>query len=205
VLHDGDPTILAQRDATPPRDASGAPVAVATRVEHLADLAPDGLAGAQLVTASALLDVVTLDEARRIVAACVAAGAPAFFSLSVTGRVLLDPADEDDPVLADAFDDHQRRDADGRRMLGPDASSAVAALFAIAGWEVRVDGTPWRLGPTDRRLLREWLDGRVAAAVEQRPGLAARAAGWRARRAAQLDADALRAVVHHEDVLAWPC
>jgi len=204
VLHDGDPAILAHRETTSPRDAAGGKVAVATRVEHLGELAPDALAGASLVTASALLDVVTLDEARAIVAACVAAGAPAFFSLSVTGRVLLDPADGDDPVLADAFDAHQRRDAEGRRMLGPDASSAVAALFSIAGWEVRVDGTPWRLGPADRDLLREWLDGRVGAAVEQRPGLAARATAWRLRRAAQLDADGLRAVVHHEDVLAWP-
>jgi len=204
VLHDGDPAILAQRDDAPVLDAGGAPVAVETRVEHLEQLAPRAIQGASLVTASALLDVVTLDEARAIVTACVAVGAPALFSLSVTGRVILDPADDDDPVLAAAFDDHQRREADGRRMLGPDASSAVTALFSIAGWEVRVDGTPWRLGPGRHALIAEWLDGRVVAAVEQRPDVAARAAAWHARRAAQLDAGALRAVVHHEDVLAWP-
>ncbi len=204
VLHDGDPAILARRDDAPVFDVDGQEVAVRTRVEHLGELAPDALAGASLVTASALLDVVTLDEARAIVAACVAAGAPALLSLSVTGRVELDPADEGDAAIAGAFDDHQRRDAGGRRMLGPAASGVVAALFSIAGWRVRVDGTPWRLGPSDRALIAEWIDGRVAAAIEQRPELAARAAAWRARREGQLDADALRIVVQHEDVLAWP-
>jgi hypothetical protein len=40
--------------------------------------------------------------------------------------------------------------------------------------------------------------------VEQHPEIGARADAYRARRLAQLDAGALRVVVHHEDVLAWP-
>jgi hypothetical protein len=204
VLHDGDPGILSHVDGTPVHDAEGRPVDVRTSVEPLAELDRAAIAGASLVTASALLDVVTADEARRIVAACVAAGAPALFSLSVTGRVDLHPVHPLDSELETAFDDHQRRVADGRLLLGPDAVAAVARLFADAGWRTRVEPTPWRLGASDAALVAAWLDGRVGAAVEQHPEIGARADAYRARRLAQLDAGALRVVVHHEDVLAWP-
>jgi hypothetical protein len=204
VLHDGDPGILRHVDDAPARDADDRPVAVRTSIEPLAELDAAAIAGATLVTASALLDVVTADEARRIVAACVVAGAPALFSLSVMGRVDLDPVHPLDAEFEAAFDDHQRRVVDGRRLLGPDAGSAVARLFADAGWRTSVDPTPWRLGAPDAAPIAVWLDGWIGAAVEQRPELGVRADAYRARRLAQLDAGDLRVVVHHEDLLAWP-
>jgi len=204
TLHDGDPGILAHLDPEPPRDAAGRPVAVRTSIEPLTALDAADLAGASLVTASALLDVVTAEEARGIVAACVAVGAPAFFSLSVTGRVDLDPVHPLDARIEAAFDDHQRRIVDGRRLLGPDAPDVVARLFADAGWRTTRVGTPWRLGAADRDLATAWLGGWIGAAVEQRPELASAVDPYRARRRAQIDGGALRVVVHHEDVLAWP-
>ncbi len=70
-------------------------------------------------------------------------------------------------------------------MLGPDAVSTFAALFADAGWHVRRATTPWRLGAADGALIADWLDGWVGAAVEQRPELAADAEAYLARRRAQ--------------------
>jgi len=204
VLHDGDAGILDQLDLRSAVDDAGRPVAVGTVVERLEALPAGALRGAAGVTASALLDVVTRDEAARIVDACVDATVPALFALSVTGEVALDPPDAADGAIGRAFNDHQRRDADGRRMLGPDAVPVLAALYAESGWHVRREPTPWRLGPADAALIAEWLDGWVGAAVAQRPELGADMPGYLARRRAQLARRALHVVVHHEDVLAWP-
>lgn len=204
VLHDGDVGILEHLDLRSVVDDAGRPVAARTVVGHLGELGTQAFRGAAGVTASALLDVLTREEAERIVAACLDARVPALFALSVTGEVVLGPADAADAALGEAFNDHQRRDAGGRRMLGPDALTVLAALFADAGWHVRRAFTPWRLGAADAALIGEWLDGWVGAAVEQRPGLAAEAGAYLTRRRAQLAAGALQVVVHHEDVLAWP-
>ena len=77
------------------------------------------LAGASLVTASALLDVLTSHEVDSLVRRRVTAGCPAPPTLSVTGRVRLSPADPLDHLVAAAFDDHQRRTTGGRTHLGP--------------------------------------------------------------------------------------
>jgi hypothetical protein len=198
VLRDGDPRILRHAELRSVVDGDGRPVDARPHVEELGALPPDAFAGAALVTASALLDVLTAGEAARVVAACVAAGVPALFSLTVTGGASPDSA------LAAAFDDHQRRERDGRRLLGPDAVPWVAELFDAAGWQVRTVATPWRLGPGDRDLIEAWLDGWLAAALEQRPALRAEAA----ERIERLRTDAghgrLAVTVPHEDLLAWP-
>src|SRR5687768_9445618 len=109
VVHDRDPDLLEL--AAPSFE---------TRRSDITRLTPGDLAGASLVTASALLDLLTRDELDRMLAAC--AGLPMLLALTVVGRVSLTPADPLDPLVASAFNDHQRRD--GR--LGPDAVAAVA-------------------------------------------------------------------------------
>ncbi|MHA7984367.1 SAM-dependent methyltransferase [Rathayibacter sp. CAU 1779] len=204
VLHDGDAGILSHVELRSVVDDAGRPVEADLSVEDLAQLARSAFDGASAVTASAVLDVVTREEAERIVAACVAAGAPALFSLTVTGDVRLYPADPLDAVIRDAFNDHQRRTAGGRRLLGPDAVPLLARLFAAAGWRIRLAPTPWRLGPDDALLIHAWLDGWVDAAIEQRPALIGVAEDYRRRRHAAAARGSLRLIVSHEDLLAWP-
>lgn len=204
VLHDADAGILEHRDPTPAIDSFGRPVLGRSSVEELAGIDAAALADATLVVASALLDVITFAEARTVVDACVELRVPVFFSLTVSGRVELEPADELDDAFAVAFNAHQRREADGRRMLGPDAAGVITDMFRSAGWHVRTASTPWRLGPADADLVAEWLDGWLAAAVEQESSLGALAEGYRTTRLTQLAAGGLRVTVDHEDVLAWP-
>jgi hypothetical protein len=204
VLHDADAAILEHRDPAPVIDASGLPVISRTSIEQLADLDASAIADATLVVASALLDVITFAEARAVVDACIDLRVPVLFSLSVVGRVEFDPPDELDGHFASAFDAHQRREADGRRLLGPDAAGVVAGLLMDEGWRVRRAGTPWNLTPADGELIAEWLDGWLSAAVEQQPGLGILAVGYRAQRLGQLAAGEIRVAVYHEDVLAWP-
>ena len=142
--------------------------------------------------------------ARAVVDACVASGVPALFSLTVVGRVRLSPHDAADAEIGAAFDDHQRRVVDGRRLLGPDGAETVRSLFSAGGWRVRTERTPWRLGSDSGPLIAEWLDGWIGAAGEQRSELLPGATDYRARRDAQIARGRLRVTVQHQDVLAWP-
>ncbi|WP_348789990.1 SAM-dependent methyltransferase [Leifsonia sp. NPDC080035] len=205
VLHDwnAELTALASR-AAPPADADGTPVTVRSRVGRLDRLTAGDLAGASLVTASALLDVLTAREAHAIVEACVGAGAPGLFSLSVTGDVELHPWDARDIRVTRAFNAHQRREVRGRRLLGRYGGPIVRGLFERAGYRVRTALTTWRLDAGDPRLLAEWFDGWLGAAEEQTPGLRDELEDYRALRGRQQRRGELSAVVYHLDVLAWP-
>jgi glycosyltransferase involved in cell wall biosynthesis len=201
ILHDRDRELL-ERAAidTPGKAWDGSAVIVETRRSDITRLTAEDVAGADLVTSSALLDMLTLDEIDSIAAAC--AGRPALFAISVAGRVRLTPADPLDDVLAAAFNDHQRRTAFGRRLLGPDAVGALIAAFERRGIGTKVVPSPWRLGPDDTDLIAEWLLGWVAAACEQNPELDAAARAYAHRRLAEAAAGVLRVEVDHEDVLA---
>lgn len=190
VLHDRDAELLGRARAH----------SVETRQGDLTQLTAADLAGADLVTASALLDMLTADELERIVAAC--AGIPTLLTLSVTGRVELTPADPLDVEISAAFDAHQRRTVGGRTLLGPDAADAAAEAFRRRGIGVEVRSSPWRLGAGQPELAAEWFAGWVAAACEQRPALTGAAAAYAARRLADAAAGRLHVVVDHRDLLA---
>ncbi|MEU3299564.1 methyltransferase domain-containing protein [Streptomyces sp. NPDC006678] len=205
ILHDHDPALLELAATRLPRTADdGSPVTVSTDRGDVARLTAEGLVGTSLVTASALLDLLTREELDGLVAACAGAGCPALLALSVVGRVDLAPADPMDAEIADAFNAHQRRVDQGRRLLGPDAVAAASVAFARRGMTVQVQASPWRLGPGTAPLTAEWLRGWVGAAVEHRPGLAPRADAYLRRRLEQCEAGELRVTLHHSDVLALP-
>ncbi|MFZ4182332.1 class I SAM-dependent methyltransferase [Streptomyces sp. R02] len=199
VLHDRDPYLLHfAAVASPCSAADGSHVTVETRRGDVARITPDALAGASLVTASALLDVLTREEVGALAAACAGAGCPALLTLSVAGRVELTEPHPLDTEITEAFNAHQRRGG----LLGPDAVTAAAEAFTEHGATVRLNPSPWRLGPEDAALTEQWLRGWVGAAVEERPELAERAAAYLAERLDACAAGKLRVVVHHTDLLA---
>ncbi len=205
VLHDRDLDLLAVAADDPPRAAAdGAAVSVETRSGDLTGLRPEELAGASLVTASALLDILTADELEHLVRCCVEAGCPALVTLSVTGRVELHPADPLDGVLGAAFNDHQCRTVGARTLLGGDALGRAVERFRSHGAHVATTLSPWRLDTRDRSLTSEWLDGWVGAACEQRPELGGEGAAYLARRTVDLEEGRLGVAVHHLDLLARP-
>jgi SAM-dependent methyltransferase len=205
VLHDRDAELLALAEADPPRASSdGAPVRVESRHHDVTRLAPSVLADASLVTASALLDMLTSDELDRLVHDCASTGCPLLLTLSVTGRVELAPADPWDEPFVAAFNEHQRRVSDIGRRLGPDAVEAAVEGFARLGREVEVRPSPWNLGPDSAELTRQWLAGWVGPACEQRPELEELRSSYVGRRLAELDEGRLRVTVHHQDLLVHP-
>jgi hypothetical protein len=192
VVHDRDPGLLELAVA----DALG--VTVEARVSDITRLTPGDLAGASLISASALLDLLTADELVRMLRAC--AGRPMLLALTVVGRVNLSPADRLDARIGAAFNAHQRRG----RLLGPHAVAAAVDELLGTGAEVVVRPSPWRLDAGHADLAAEWLGGWVAAACEQEPALAAEAADYRDRRLAQAAAGDLAVTVDHADLLVLP-
>jgi hypothetical protein len=205
ILHDRDTVLLERAEAGLPATAADG-TAVIAQIEpgDLTGLDAAQLAGTSLVAASALLDLLTADEVDALADACAAVGCPALLTLSVTGSVGFFPAEPLDGVFGAAFNAHQRRDVDGRRLLGPDAGAAAESAFAQRGVPTEVSSTSWRLGPDDGELIEEWLRGWLAAACEQQPDLAAHAADYLRRRLDACAAGDLRVVVGHVDVLALP-
>jgi hypothetical protein len=205
ILHDRDSDLLALASADLPGPAAdGSAVTVETRRSDIAGLPAGALADATVVTASALLDMLTEDDLTELVTACAAARCPILLTLTVVGRVVLTPAEALDARLAAAFDAHQRRVTAQGRLLGPDAVAHAVARFQALGAEVVVAPSPWRLGPGEAELARAWFTGWVAAACEQDPALAAEAGAYTSRRLGQLASGGLAVTVGHSDVLVLP-
>jgi hypothetical protein len=205
IVHDRDADLLEVAAADlPGAAADGAVVTVEPRQSDIARLQPEDLAGATLITASALLDLLTHDELAGLVAVCDGAGCPVLFTLSVVGRVELTPADPLDRRVAAAFDAHQRRMTAGGRLLGPDAVAVAVEQFGRLGAEVLVRPSPWRLDASAAALTAEWFAGWIGAACEQQPELLAETEGYARLRLAEAAAGRLAVTVHHADLLVLP-
>lgn len=202
IMYDRDAELLAHAAADLP--GAAADVTIETRQRDITRLDHGDLADASLITASAVLDVMTADELDRVATACAEAGCPVLVTISVIGRVDLTPADPLDEQITDAFNAHQRRTVGGRRLLGPDAVDAAVEAFTRLGADVLVRPSPWRLEAAEAGLATAWLNGWVGAACEQRPELAVPASSYARRRLTEAAASRLTVTVHHQDLLAIP-
>lgn len=184
-------------DAAPPvREGWTEPVVVdLDRLDALLDTEP-----ADAVTCQALLDLLRPTDVRALVQAAVGHGAAVLASLTVTGEVRISPSDPADALVGEAFNAHQRR---GGR-LGPDAAAFTTDVLISMGYRVTSASTPWCLGAESAPLMRQWLIGRAAAAVEQQPADRVRVERWLEARLALGARGGLTAVVEHRDVLGLP-
>jgi hypothetical protein len=205
VLHDRDADLLEVASVDlPGAAADGAAVTVEAKLSDINRLQPGELGGATLITASALLDMLTESELAGLVTVCAGAGCPTLLTLSVVGCVSLNPADPLDRRVAAAFDAHQRRATGRGRLLGPDAVRLAAEGFRRLGAEVLVRPSPWRLGAEDSDLTTEWFIGWIGAACEQEIELAGESDVYTRRRLAQAGGGQLAVTVDHADLLVLP-
>lgn len=177
-----------------------------THRRDLADLRRlDLLDGCDLVTASALLDLVSRRWLYRLAARCRAAGAVVLIALTYDGRFRCVPAEPEDELVRRLLNRHQRRNLGiGGRAAGPSAVREAIRAFRATGFAVRTARTPWRLGPDRAALQRALVAGWVRAAVEVRPTLAGLLRDWQRRRLAHIAAGRSRLLVGHADLAAWP-
>ncbi len=192
-LVDHDPALLATARTL-------VPVAVEMRVADLRELESAVVEGCDLVTASALLDLVSEAWVRRFASLCHAAGTSVLVVLNYDGRTECAPVDADDALVRDLVNTHQRTDKGFGPALGPDSGARTAQALADAGYQVVAEKSDWVVGPDQAGLQRALIGGWADAAVELRPAEAQRVRDWESRRLAHIDAGTSTVRVGHDDV-----
>ncbi|MFZ1416079.1 MAG: class I SAM-dependent methyltransferase [Defluviicoccus sp.] len=161
------------------------------------------LADADLVTASALFDLVEPGWAAGLVAALARPGRALLAVLTYDGRMTLAPADPFDAHLRCLVNKHQRTDKGfGRPALGPLAADWLCRQARLSGAHVLTARSDWRLAPADQALQQALLDGWADAACAIAPDTADGIAAWHASRLETLRRQGLVTVVGHRDLFA---
>jgi hypothetical protein len=157
-----------------------------------------------LITASALLDLVSPEWLDRLIVEAAARRLPVYAALTYDGRIVPAPECPCDSELLAGFNLHQRTDKGFGAALGPAAAAGAADRFEHFGFHVVQARSDWVLGPDDRiiqaALFAGWADlGALTTALSTD-----RIAAWLAKRRALL-ADGLSSLrIGHVDMFARP-
>ena len=199
-LVDNDFSLLARvPPPSPPRIAVTAVLVDLNRdLEAAFDVAAD------LVTTSALLDLVSGDWLNRFAVEAAARRIPVYAALSYDGRAELLPSDPLDNRIVDAVNRHQRTDKGFGPALGPSAAQAAIAGFERVGYAVMHGVADWDFGPQDREIQTEILSGWAAAAREIGNPPSREIIDWLKRRREWIAAGRSSLRVGHVDLLARP-
>jgi SAM-dependent methyltransferase len=201
TIVDHDQALLDEARRRLRHGALGVDYTLTARRLDLSQLDAATIVGHDLVTASALLDLVSAAWVQALAQACRAADAVVLLALTVDGRVECTPPHPDDELVRGLVLRHQRRDKGFGPALGPDAASVAEACFATEGFAVRTAHSDWVL--ESPRLQRELVEGWARAAIEIDPTQAARIATWEQRRLAHVLEGRSRVRVGHRDLVAW--
>ncbi|MFW6199561.1 MAG: class I SAM-dependent methyltransferase [Gemmatimonadota bacterium] len=209
TLVDRDADLLSRARAPRPNPF---PVEVEKITQDLTEKLPDVLGGADLVTGSALLDLVSRPWLQELADGCRTADAGAYFSLTYDGsfRWYEDPTRRtpmerpDDEDVCDAVNTHQRREKGFGPALGPDAAPEAARMLEEAGYRTWLRPSPWILGPEDAAVASILTDGWESAAIEARPEMTEEIREWADHRRRAVRRGAFGLTVDHLDLLALP-
>ena len=203
-------------DVAPRRVVSPPGATVALRAADFAcrvrgeprDLAGNALASLALpagglVTAAALLDLVSTRWLEALATGCKAAGAAVCFALTYDGRAACTPDEPEDAMVLDLFNRHQRLDKGFGPALGPTAAVAAEQILAKVGFRVLTERSDWDVGPQHGAMQHALLDGWLAAALEIAPEQTALLTAWHRRRRTHVEAGRSRLVVGHIDLVGW--
>lgn len=129
----------------------------------LASIAELPLAGAQLITASALFDLVSADFVDALAAAvhdrCQQQSLGLYAALNYDGTTRWTPEHPLDEAVLSAFNRDQQRDKGFGVALGPDAGRYMERKFKTLGFKVLRAESPWKLNGTDSELVQALITG----------------------------------------------
>lgn len=160
-------------------------------------------AGRRLVTASALLDLVSPAWLRELAARCARHRAIVLFPLNYDGRLTCSPAEPEDETIRDLVNTHQRTDKGFGPACGPEAADVARRVLAEAGYDVDVERSDWVLEPDAAALQRPLIGGWADAASAMSPDQASAIDAWRRRRFEHVSAGRSRIIVGHVDVAGF--
>ncbi len=168
---------------------------------HLED-ALDGTI--DLVTASALLDIVSGGWLDRLLCEIVRRRLPFYTTLTYDGRAEIEPTDPLDAAIIAAANIHQRTDKGFGPAFGPTAVGSAIARLEELQYAVVSGASDWLIGPNDREIQMKvfaiWADaGQVIGELSH-----ADVVGWLARRRDAVIAGRSSIRVGHVDFFARP-
>jgi hypothetical protein len=199
-LVDNDLSLLAKASTgNPPH------VTVATKpVDLVRDLELALEEPLDLVTASALLDLVSPEWLDRLIIEAAARQLPVYAALSYDGRAALEPQDAFDAVLLAGFNRHQRTDKGFGPALGPTAAASAVERFEHFGFAVLQGRSDWVLGPDDHDIQNALLVGWLETATQTTELSVFELSGWLDRRQRHLADGRSNMRIGHVDILATP-
>jgi Methyltransferase domain len=199
VDHDAALLEVARRSLEPRARAAG--IVIETVRADLRDLDALPVADCALVTASALLDLVSARWLAALASQCRAARTDVLFALTYNGRIRCEPHDEYDAHVFDLVNRHQRTDKGFGPALGPDAGTFAEEAFQFG--EVVTMTSDWELAAPHAELQRQLIAGWADAARRLAPSATAEIDAWRDRRLAHIVSGRSRVSVGHQDLAAW--
>jgi hypothetical protein len=159
---------------------------------------------ANLITLSALLDLVSENWLRQFSRAVAARAQPVYAALTYNGVIDLSPPDLFDTAIVASVNAHQRTDKGFGPALGPLAANAAIASFEALGYSVVSGASDWNIGPNDQAMQDELLEGWASAACELGTVPAADIASWLQRRTDLVNTGRSTMRVGHVDFFAFP-
>lgn len=199
-LVDNDLSLLARTPQSSPPDLIVTTMPV--DLERDLELALDG--PTDLVTTSALLDLVSDEWLQRFAEETAARRLLVYASLSYDGRIEFTPGDAMDAKVIAAVNAHQRTDKGFGPALGPKAALAAVELFERVGYSVVQGAADWSFTPQDREIQNELLAGWAAAARDIGDTPIADVIGWLGRRRDLVGTGQSSIRVGHRDLFARP-
>ena len=166
------------------------------------ELALDG--PVNLVTTSALLDLVSQDWIDRLAVESAARRLPVYAVLTYQGQVELAPADTFDDVVIAAVNQHQHTDKGFGPALGPDAGAQAVKAFEKVGYGVVQGASDWKFAPADREIQIDILKGWAEAVSELDILSPKEVAAWLVRRRQLVEAGRSGMRIGHVDIFASP-
>ncbi len=139
---------------------------ITTVAADLAGAIEPVLGDCDLLTTSALLDLVSAAWLDRLIGLLGRRACPFYAALSYDGAVALLPECHYDGVIIDAVNRHQRTDKGFGPALGPDAARIAPKRLRAAGFAVIEGRSDWQFGEADRAIQMEMLAGWASAAHE---------------------------------------
>lgn len=157
-----------------------------------------------LITTSALLDLVSDEWLERLISYAAANGVPVYAGLSYDGRIEFAPSHPLDDAVIQAVNRHQRRDKGFGPALGPSAAESALTKSAQRGFSVVHGPADWIAFEHDRAFQDEIVRG-WAAAVRETGDIASPDLGrWLAYREKEIAAGRSSLRVGHVDFFVTP-
>ena len=200
-LVDNDPDLLAlARNSVLDKDATLNTV----RLDLNRNLETALGASVDLITTSALLDLVSKPWLDQLLCEIAARALPVYAALTYDGRTDLSPADPLDAAVISAVNAHQRTDKGFGPALGPSAAASAITGFTSLGYSFISGYSDWIIGCDDRVMQAQLLDGWASAARDMRTLSGTDIADWLVRRRAAVAEGLSSMRVGHVDIFARP-